>query len=191
MRWLPILALLMGLSGGAQAFTLFEVEPNDCFCEATPGGTAQTTAISGFLSDGEEDYYRFDFSGPMASLSVTPSSPNIVEDNGYRPFDLGLFQTIMIDDQVFDALIALCEDCWFAGGTLEAYDLPAGTYYVGVADFGGGIANDGPPQEGPQIGLGAYTLAVNAVAVPEPASLALLGMAVAGLALRRRLIPQA
>lgn len=185
MRWLPALALLMGISGSAQAFTLFEIEPNDCFCEATPGGTAATTAISGFLSDGEEDYYRFDFAQDMAYFSVRPATPDIAFDDNYRPFDLGLFAQVMTDEGLVEFPVAICNDCWYYNDVIEAYDLPAGTYFVGVADFGASITNDLPPQEG-QLGLGAYTLSVNAVPVPEPASLALFGTALAGLVLRRR-----
>lgn len=193
MRWLPALALFLGLSGSAQAFTLFDVEPNDCFCEATPGGNAQTTAISGFLSDFDEDYYRFEFSAPVAFLSLTPSSPSIAGDDSFRVFDLGLFIEVGEGEDSFFDLIAVCEDCWYMASALEAYDLPAGTYYVGVADFGGvisGLANNEEPLPGneeppPSRGLGAYTLTV-ATTVPEPASLALFATAVAGLALRRR-----
>ena len=193
MRWLATLALLLGLSGGAQAVTLFETEPNDCFCEATPGGTELTTAISGFLSDGDEDYYRFEFSAPVSFLSIAPSSPNIAQDETYRVFDLGLFMEVEEGGETFIDLVAICEDCWYMASALEAYDLPAGTYYVGVADFGGvisGLANNEEPFPGneeppPSRGLGAYTLTV-ATTVPEPASLALFATALAGLALRRR-----
>lgn len=195
MRWLPILALLMGLSGGAQAFTLFEIESNDCHCEATPGGTAQTTLLQGTLSDiifsrdeiyvDVEDYYRFEFSEPVPYFSARPASPNIAGDDSYREFDLGLFQTVTIEGEEFPDLISLCRDCWFYAGAVEAYDLPAGTYYIGVADFGIGPANtqEEPPSQ--SRGLGAYSVAIS-TSVPEPASLALFGTALAGLALRRR-----
>ena len=55
MRFLTALAVGMSLCGAAQAVTLFETEPNDCACEATPGGTIATSLLSGVLTDGDFD----------------------------------------------------------------------------------------------------------------------------------------
>lgn len=183
MRWLPILTLLLSLSGPAQAFTLFETEPNDCFCEATPGGTAQTTAISGVLDDGDIDFFRFEFAQPVPYLAIRPISPDIAGDDSYRVFDIALF-----DES--ESLLMECSDCWFLADSLQAYDLPAGVYYIAIADFDGLAPPEGPGisanQEDPppeSRGLGAYGVAIS---TPEPASMALLGVAVAGLILRRR-----
>ncbi len=185
MRWLPALALFLGLSGSAQAATLFEFE-SLCACDPAPGGTFETTLLSGVLSDYDEDYYQFDFAQDVAYFSIRPASPNIEGDLNYREFDLGLFAVVQTDDGPFEFPVDICYDCWFNAGVIEVYDLPAGTYIVGVADFGGTISNDEPPPPVLPQGLGAYTVAVNAVAVPEPASLALLALGVAGLAASRR-----
>lgn len=185
---------MLGLSGGAQAVTLFETEPNDCFCEATPGGTAATTMLFGFLSDGDEDYYRFELAEAVPYLLIRPAGPDIGGNENYRPFELGLFQEIDGDFVTYTDL-AICNDCWFYNDVIEVYDLPAGTYFIGVADFGGGVlasvpANTNqdppPPQDLPGfngLGLGNYAVSIS---TPEPASLALFGTALAALALRRR-----
>jgi hypothetical protein len=185
---------MLGLTGGAQAVTPFETEPNDCFCEATPGGTAATTMLFGFLSDGDEDYYRFELAEAVPYLLIRPAGPDIGGNENYRPFELGLFQEIDGDFVTYTDL-AICNDCWFYNDVIEVYDLPAGTYFIGVADFGGGVlasvpANTNqdppPPQDLPGfngLGLGNYAVSIS---TPEPASLALFGTALAALALRRR-----
>ena len=59
MRFLIALALAMSLGGAAQAFTLFETEPNDCACEATPGGTkAVRYALSAIKGVGKDAMSR-------------------------------------------------------------------------------------------------------------------------------------
>ncbi len=191
MRWLPFLGLMMGLSGGAQAFTLFETEPNDCFCEATPGGTAQTSFLSGVLAEADIDSYRFDFAQSVPYLSIRPDSPNIVGNSSYGFFDIELWQSVTTRQGEFFDLLQVCDDCWFSASAIEAYDLPAGTYYIVVVDENSLITpaaavNNTPELPPPSRGLGAYTVALSTT-VPEPASLALLGSALLGLALRRRL----
>ncbi len=190
MRWLPILGLMMGISGGAQAFTLFETEPNDCFCEATPGGTAQTTFLSGVLSDTDVDTYRFEFAEPVPYLSIRPASPNIAGSDSYGFFDIELWQSVTLRQEEFFDLLEVCDDCWFRDSAIEAYNLPAGTYYIVVVDENSLISpattiNNTQELPPPPLVLGAYTVALSTT-VPEPASLALFGTAVLGLALRRR-----
>ncbi len=190
MRWLPLLGLMMGLSGGAQAFTLFETEPNDCFCEATPGGTAQTTFLSGVLTGADIDSYRFDFAQPVPYLSIRPVSPNIAGDDSYGFFDIELWQSVSTRQGEFFDLMQTCEDCWFGASAIEAYDLPAGTYYIVVVDENSLITpaatvNNAPELPPTPLSLGAYTVALSTT-VPEPATLALFGTALLGLALRRR-----
>lgn len=190
-----ILALLLTIAApSAGAVVLLEgPEPNDCPCEATPGGTILTTQISGFLSENDLDMYRFDFDQPLASFIVTPTSPSIAGDGGFNIIDLVLFDETGSE-------VDVCFDCYFGGGQVQAYDLPAGTYYVMLADDGGG-GLAGPSLAGPSLagpgqarnnleppGLGEYTLSVAAVAstaTPEPGSLALLAGATALFAARR------
>ena len=192
MRFLIALALAMSLAmslgGAAQAFTLFETEPNDCACEATPGGTIATSLLSGVLTDGDFDYYRFDFAEAVPVFTVRPLTPGIGGDDAYRIFDLAIFA-----DSEFGFPLALCEDCWFEQGEATAYDLPAGTYYVAIADYTfGELPLAGPALAGQiepgTLGLGAYSVQVsaNSVTTPEPASMALLAAGIAALAWRRR-----
>ena len=176
MRFLIALALAMSLAmslgGAAQAFTLFETEPNDCACEATPGGTIATS----------------DDAATFGTTTLRPLTPGIGGDDAYRIFDLAIF-----DDSEFGFPLALCEDCWFEQGEATAYDLPAGTYYVAIADYTfGELPLAGPALAGQiepgTLGLGAYSVQVsaNSVTTPEPASMALLAAGIAALAWRRR-----
>ena len=75
------LAVGMSLYGAAQAFTLFETEPNDCACEATPGGTIATSLLSGVLTDGDFGYDRFDFAEAVPVFTVRPLTPSIANDD--------------------------------------------------------------------------------------------------------------
>lgn len=149
------------------------------FATAMAAGGTEVTGISGFLGEGGNDLFRFDFLVPVL-FHVTDLLPDVSGNFEYDVIDVGFGPE--------SAPIEYCFDCFIdhsgvGGDPFGVLSLAPGTYYLGIADideFSGSLP------------IGAYSMNITitslASEVPLPGALALLagGLAALGVARGRR-----
>ncbi|MAS41917.1 MAG: hypothetical protein CML46_21940 [Rhodobacteraceae bacterium] len=147
------------------------------FATAMDAGGTEVTGISGFLGEGGNDLFRFEFLVPV-TFTVSDITPDITLDYSYDGFDIGFGPE--------GAPVEYCFDCYAPDSgpgsvAIGPVTVGPGIYYLGLADsdeFGG-------------LPLESYAMTVTitelASDVPLPGALALLGGGLAMLgAVRRR-----
>lgn len=147
------------------------------FATAMDAGGTEVTGISGFLGEGGNDLFRFEFLVPV-TFTVSDITPDITLDYSYDGFDIGFGPE--------GAPVEYCFDCYAPDSgpgsvAIGPVTVGPGIYYLGLADsdeFGG-------------LPLESYAMTVTitelAADVPLPGALALLGGGLAMLgAVRRR-----
>ncbi len=168
-----IVAALATLSAAANAI-IVETEPNNSIATAdviTPGVIPYSDTGDIRLTAGDVDYFSLGLPSSVAlSVIATPLAGSFTIPDTY----LGLF-----DAQ--GNVLALNDDAGPGTGSLLMYEITApGTYYIGVTGTGDDL------WQGNHTQAGNYQLTVSVSPVPEPASMAALGLGALGLIRRRR-----